>query len=208
MRCDEATTHLDDYIDGCLEKATAKALEAHLAACPACREEERALRALVEQAGALPLDVAPERDLWPGIRSRIAFDRDSMAGGRRRHRVWSALVYALPVAAVITVVTAIGLGGWRDGTAPGGGDLDAIDQHYLAAKEELLNALREQEDSLSPETVATVEANLAIIEEAVGEIQMALAEHPDNPHLERMLIAAYQSELSLLHQMVRLAGTG
>ena len=47
-------------------------VEAHLAACAACREGARKLRQVLAHATALPGSVAPPRDLWPGIESRIA----------------------------------------------------------------------------------------------------------------------------------------
>ena len=40
--------------------------------------------------------------------------------------------------------------------------------------------------------------------DAVTDIQLALVEHPDNPQLERLLIAAYQNEVSLLRQAMEL----
>ncbi len=87
-------------------------------------------------------------------------------------------------------------------------ELNRIEQEYASAKEELLSALRARQASMDEEaleTLAIVEENLAIIEGAVNTINVALADNPDSLELERMLHAAYQNEVNLLHQAVQLA---
>lgn len=64
-------TRLHDAADGSLAGADVEAVEAHLAACAACAERVRSIRALLEDARALAAPVEPERDLWPGIRARL-----------------------------------------------------------------------------------------------------------------------------------------
>ncbi len=206
MNCDEARTYLNDYIDGLLEKRREKALGEHLRACAECREEERALRALVGQARGLPATIMPDRDLWPGIKARVEGNLVDIAAVRQRRP--AMLHYAVAAAAaIVLVVGAVVVWLLEDG-APADyaeNNFTHTEQEYLGAKEELLNALKAQEASLSPETVATVEANLAVIEGAVRDIRLALADDPDNPHLERILLATYRNEVRLLHQAVHLA---
>ena len=81
---------------------------------------------------------------------------------------------------------------------------DKIKQEYTDAKESLLAALELQKEHLTPETLVTIEENLTIIQDAVIDIDRALAANPNNEQLEGMLYAAYNSEVSLLQNAVQL----
>jgi hypothetical protein len=50
-----------------------------------------------------------------------------------------------------------------------------------------------------------VDRNLSIIEDAIGEIRVALDSDPGNAELGRMLLAAHQSEVQLLQRFTQLA---
>lgn len=67
-----------DYVDGELPAARGGEVEAHLATCPACREEAVRLRGLLAAAATLPRTVEPRRDLWPDVAAAL----DDPAGGR------------------------------------------------------------------------------------------------------------------------------
>jgi hypothetical protein len=71
MKHDEAWEALSDYVDGALPETRMSAIRAHLADCEHCRREEAALRELLSAARELPESVQPQRDLWPGIASRL-----------------------------------------------------------------------------------------------------------------------------------------
>ena len=62
-----------------------------------------------------------------------------------------------------------------------------------------------QADSLPAETLATLEENLLVIDEAVQGIRAALDSDPGNPSLVRLLLATRQKEMDFLGTMVRLA---
>ena len=69
--CDLMCERLAAYLEGELapdEKATA---ERHLAECASCAEVLAELRAIAAEAATMPL-LAPSRDLWAGIESRIS----------------------------------------------------------------------------------------------------------------------------------------
>jgi anti-sigma factor RsiW len=62
MRCDKAERYISDGLDGVLEGARAKRLEAHLAACPSCRARKASLERLQTVARtAAPATPNPER---------------------------------------------------------------------------------------------------------------------------------------------------
>lgn len=72
MNCSDWNENLHDHLDGTLAPADTRALEAHLAACPACRTQLAALRDLRAAAQALPREIAPARDLWPDLETALA----------------------------------------------------------------------------------------------------------------------------------------
>jgi anti-sigma factor RsiW len=102
-------THLTEEIlhgiaDGTLAAAARAAAEAHLALCAECRADVDALRALVVATRALPREIAPERDLWPGIAGALA-RRGTGDGGRR-------MGWRVPLLLAATVVLALSATLW------------------------------------------------------------------------------------------------
>src|SRR5258708_32524934 len=72
MSCDEVRDQLPDYWTGAIEEGAKAKLQAHFAACPACRAEAETLSAIWKKLGAIP----EER---PGRGRRARFD--ATAGG-------------------------------------------------------------------------------------------------------------------------------
>ena len=219
MKCDEAVDRLDDLVDGVLPEDERLAVDAHLASCPACREEERRLRAILAEARTLRVDRAPSRDLWPEIAGAIGAEkvvRPEFGRPKTARRWWPALAAAAVVAAVATVVAmrggggSFGIPGTPTGTAvpvaEGRVDLLDAEQGYARAANELLAALAERRDSLSPETRASVDRNLAVIDQALKEIRDALQREPGNPELTRMLASTHRKKVDVLRRMVKLSG--
>ena len=90
------------------------------------------------------------------------------------------------------------------GSGPDQGIFEA-EEELIRQKDELREALGARRDSLDPETAATVDRNLKLIEGAIAEIHVALDKEPTNPELNRMLMAAHQRELYLLQRAMQLA---
>jgi len=88
------------YVDGALPAEARAEVEAHLAACPACREQEAFERGLREKMRALPAPPLP-----PGLEERVA--------RRLRRRPLPRFVRWLPLAAAVVLVVA-----WARGAAP------------------------------------------------------------------------------------------
>lgn len=211
MRCEEVRTHLDDYVDGALDGTQRDALAAHLAECAACSEIEGSLRALLDEARALPSDVEPERDLWPGIAARLEGTVVEFAGPRRRARRLAVLPYAVAVAVVLALMTSVAVlrqGAPPEETAPGVERISEAEAAYIEARGTLRAVLDAGYVSLPPETLDVVKENLEVIDGAVEEIRSALAKSPHDPLLERMLFAAYESEVRILQQALQLAEAG
>lgn len=97
-KCDDILKRLPDYQAGALEQAEWDSVEAHLAACAACRAELTAL----ERTAAVLDDTkarAPSRDLWPAIAAQLSPRRTSSVWWRipvPRQPAWRlALVAAI-----------------------------------------------------------------------------------------------------------------
>ena len=80
----------------------------------------------------------------------------------------------------------------------------AIAAAYRPALAELERVLEAERGQLQPETVATLEANLAILDQAIREIEAALAADPGHRGNLKSLDGMYQTKLGVLQQVVTL----
>ena len=71
---------------------------------------------------------------------------------------------------------------------------------YLRSISELRAVLQNQKDVLRPETVATVENSLLVIDAAIDEARKALMADPGNETLVDLLKASYERKLDLLRR--------
>ncbi len=78
----------------------------------------------------------------------------------------------------------------------------AMGDDQLQAREQLLLQFQQRLAGLSPETREAVVANLAIIQRAADEIDLALGEDPGNGLLNSLLFNLYQQELHLYSSVV------
>jgi len=92
-------------------------------------------------------------------------------------------------------------------TAAGGMDptLLAMERDYQAATSALLAALQSRKAELAPDTLASVEHNLAVIDEALAEVRGALEKDPGNPDLNRMFVATHRKKVDVLRRVVKLS---
>lgn len=112
MNCSDWNEKLHDHVDGALAPADVAALEAHLAACPACREQLAALRNLRLATQNLPRDLAPSRDLWPDISAAVS----APPATRARLLYFPSLGWKL--AAGFALLLAVGAGAWKWSARP------------------------------------------------------------------------------------------
>lgn len=218
---------LNDLIDDELDAAARAAVERHLAGCAECRAEVAALRDVLNGAVTLPESIEPSRDLWPAIAAeyeatRAATPLSVSAGGERTlQTLWRLRA---PLAAAATVVLLLGSGGTyllMRGAEPAAPAVatttsPAVDPavrtvaafpgepDYERAIGELRAALAARSNDLDPQTVATVERNLRIVDTAIGEAQAALAADPGNGALTRTLSDTYRTKIQLLRRAVEL----
>lgn len=78
------------------------------------------------------------------------------------------------------------------------------EREYQRAVDDLARVLDTRRESLAPETAATLERNLAIIDAAIAESRAALERDPNSRELTRMLSSTYDAKVQLLRQAVQL----
>jgi putative zinc finger protein len=219
MTCDEARDSLDDYVDGTLAEAELHEVELHLAGCAGCSEEERRLRAFLARVAALPPEVMPERDLWPGIAGRIAAARNRSVVRAFPRAWWTPAAGLAAAAAVVVALGATLTRVWwppaRDGSTGTGVAREAAwttdptllsaERDYERATAQLMAALDARKAALPPGTVAAVEKDLTTIDAALAQVRSALRQDPGNAQLSHMLAATHQKKVDVLQRVVKLS---
>ena len=216
MSCADVLDRLDDYEDGSLSEAELHTIELHLAACDACRAAAARSRELLRAAASAPHEMAPPRDLWPGIASRIAAEREA-AVGRKARRFLSHPSGLAAAAAVLIALASILVhrasepaptsSGSATAVSTTGGSVhvQAAEVDYIRATGQLMDALNARRSSLSPETQSSIDANLRVIDSALRQVRDALEKDPGNRQLTRMLASTHQKKLDLLLRLLKLS---
>lgn len=173
---------------------------------------------LIQAARKLPRGIAPPRDLWPGI-------EDAISKPAPRRIRWNT-VFAQAAAVLLLVGGSSGVT-WlamtentrtepaatqaqprQFETAAGSfGSRYNLGPEFMEARNNLASRLDAELARLSPETRAAVEKNVGDIRAAINEINLALADEPDNVLLQDLLLSAYREELTLMRKVDGLANS-
>ena len=223
-------TRLNDYSEGLVTEEVARDIKAHLAACEECSGRLERLTLLLAELAGLPATATPARDLWSDLRGEIESGsgqgepvaipiwRDRSVGSRR-----FSFSAAQLVAASVAWILLSGGAVWMALTGgPGEATIATIDitpvvevrdqsmrllpvtqvatNEYERAIASLQTILEQGRHRLGPQTVAILETSLATIDRAIEEARWALADDPNNPALNRLLIKHEQSKLRVLRQ--------
>lgn len=211
-------SRLSEYLDDELTIAERSALETHLESCGECSGILADLRRIVHQARQLD-ELAPGRDLWPGIATRIG-STPVRAGSIRRR--WSFSIPQLAAAAVM-LMTLSGGTVWllqSGGPTSTSGPVAALSpsaatpaaisashsaaQSYAAAVDDLERVLAGGRGRLDSTTVRVIEQNLAVIDRAIAQAQQALLADPANLYLNTHLAETMRRKLDLLRRAATL----
>jgi anti-sigma factor RsiW len=220
------TLHLDDRLDAWLDDelslAERVAAERHLAECEDCREAALRLRALRDAAAALPREIAPRSDLWPGIASRLSEPAVVPFPARRvQVRPLTLAAAAAVIVALSSALTFVAVRRPAPATvsvppeppalvfAAVTGDAPTLDveREYQRAASELVDALNVRRSTLSPETLDVVSRSLARIDEALAQIRSALDKDPGSGELLRLLTTTHKRRVEMLRRVTRLSRT-
>jgi hypothetical protein len=78
------------------------------------------------------------------------------------------------------------------------------EREYLRAADDLEALLRARRGRMAPETAATLQKNLRIIDRAIRESRAALLKDPNNRELAQMLSGVYDTKIQTLQRAVQL----
>lgn len=206
-------------MDGELPAEEAWEVEEHLAGCTVCAAEFREMQRLRDRVGALSDSLEPDEDLWPAIHARLGLQDELTAARTRRRR---SLTRAAALVGTIAATLLLGIGIGRMTPRGGASDTPDIaaapqptadvqlaanyeDPVYTAAVADLEAVLDEVRSELQPETVAAVEENLAIINQAIADAEAALVADPASETLYKHLADIRQRKLRLLRSVTTAA---
>jgi hypothetical protein len=153
----------------------------------------------------LARDVAPARDLWPGIEARLDADEPPRAATRVRRPWRGAALGGLTLAAAVAFV-AVGLWLGR-ASAPAPTDHGEAmlrsaafspGPQFAAERNRLRSDLAARVAALPPDSRREVIVSLEAIDRSMTEIKRALGEDPGSLLLQEMLVNAYQDEINTL----------
>jgi len=154
---------------------------------------DETLRKAVE---SLPREIAPERDLWPGIAARIA---------PRRHRLqpWSVAAGVACLIAIGAIVTALSLHRQQAPATLASRQPVTRPRPIAAApspdeRTRMIAATIMRSTHQDPHTRAVLLKNLDIVETSITNIQHALNEDPGNSGLQPLLYQQYRNEATLV----------
>ncbi|MBI3491502.1 MAG: zf-HC2 domain-containing protein [Acidobacteria bacterium] len=221
MHPDEATLH--DYVDESLDLHARAEVDRHVDGCDACRHLVEDLREIRRVAGSLDLREPPAR-AWSRIERAIRLEQTASPeprpaqAGRYRSLTW------LAAAAALAVATFVGVrfypSGRRDATPAGvpengapaaseaaqsvEAELREAESHYEKAIKGLEQITSSEQNTLDPRTAATLQKNLAVIDQAISESRAALHVQPDSEPAQQSLIDSFKTKIALLQDTVAL----
>lgn len=215
MNCQEFELELGDYVDGTLPPDRTDAIAAHLRTCAACRDTVADFTSIRSMA----------RTLEPHLPSPHVWTRLSAAVEQDRRRPWWQLAtgaFAWRPIAAVTVMLALLAGGtwmaWRDTSSgtraattatpaalvPVNADVQLAERDLTTAISSLEQVTKVEADSLDPGTAQVVQANLAVLDQAIGTSRQALQAQPQNSMAQESLFDALRSKVQLLQDVVAL----
>jgi anti-sigma factor RsiW len=227
-------TVIHDYLDDALDLRARTELERHLAGCAECRRLVDDLREIRKAFAGLKDDLRePPVRAWGRLERAIRLEHESRSTGSpespqkelapRAQRALRSMPW-LAAAAVLILATAVGLqyrGGWRatptsstatPGASSASGDaaqaveaeLRAAEEHYTKAITGLERITKTEQGALDPGTAATLQKNLAVIDQAISESRAALRTQPASEPAQESLVENFKAKIALLQDTVAL----
>jgi len=147
---------------------------------------------LTDRVDALPNEVEPDRDLWPGIEQAIAkLPQQHETKSEPNLAVWSKIAAAFAPVALVGGLW-LGQGGQEDVNPEW---LTPVSASYELQKRQLLTQV-----SGKPVLDSSWQTSLKELEEAEESLKKALLLQPQDPALMKMLNQVYRQQLSLIEK--------
>lgn len=203
----EWTDLMSAHLDGHLDLAASRRLEAHLRVCAECEAVLADLRRLVAAAPNYQGD-APAADLWPAIQRQLgpgkvlAFPRRAAARFGLRALMAAGLVMAAAGAGGSWYWTHRGPGPVVAQETPVPG-LSLTSSAYDSALTELGQTLESRRGQLDTATVRVLEQSIRTIDHAVAEARAAIQRDTANGYLNEQIAGNLRKKLNLLKAATR-----
>lgn len=191
MKCDDVIDRIDAWAAGELADADAAAVERHVDGCADCREQARVARSLAVSAGRLPREMAPARDLWPGIRADIEANAGSSWGD------WTGRIAAVLVIGLASLLA------YRMDPVQTGDPVRASNGYSSGMQSPWRYAL--ERTHLPDAEREALAADMRRQDRAVERLTAALTEHPENRNLQSLYHAAYRDRMAMTRKIAELA---
>jgi putative zinc finger protein len=215
MTCREFDAQIDDYVDDVLNEALRAECDAHLSTCAQCRALTTDLRTIRMATRSLEPHV-PSPQVWYRIAAAIETEpRDIVSvwfGGWQR-----ALAGALTGVLIVAGLSWIGsrlapvardrVASTNVTTEPAAMDaaeFTLVEQQYTTAIAGLEDITMKERASLDDDTAEVLQANLTVIDGAIGESRAALDQQPESTIAQESLVEALRNKVVLLQDTVAL----
>jgi anti-sigma factor RsiW len=225
---------LNAFADGTIDATDRAAVETHLASCAACRQTIDDLREILQATASLELREPPVRAwsrieraiaLDRGVTRATQNAQDSPDPlAQRTLRVlrsagmtgWLAAAAALVLATVVGVryLPSRGAPPSAQPSAPQSSgapdsarveaELREAESHYENAIKGLEQIAKTEQAALDPNTAATLQKNLAVIDQAISESRAAVRSQPTSEPAQQSLIENFKTKIGLLQDTVAL----
>lgn len=207
MTCHDALAHLSDYLDRTLDAGTRAAVDAHVTSCDACSALVTDLDRIRTTAHSLG-PITPPPHVWRNIATELR-------STQRRADTWqwmglaaalllvTAGVYMVaqpdPASPVLTV----------DSNASAPPTVETVEDTLRRAEAEYERAIamleqvvKDGNQNVSPDTLATLQRNVTTIDSAIAESRAALTDNPASQPARTSLFDALRNKVSLLQSTV------
>jgi CHASE3 domain sensor protein len=233
MHCNQYAEAIQELADGTLGPVRRAELQTHLDQCDACRALAVDLRKIREAAASLD-HPAPSERVWMEVAGRLRQEGrvvETAAPARRRMALLALaaallvtvggslwLLYPMREAASDTsVASGPADPGTKGPSDPSGGNAASADpvqsvadefakaeQHLQAGISKLEAATKADQSAIDPDTAATLQKNLLIIDQAIAESRTALRQEPQSQPARDSLFEALRRKVSLLQDTIAL----
>ena len=162
-------------------------------------------------ASQLATEIAPSRDLWPGIEEALKAPRAP------RQTPWYAQAAAVFLLVGASSMVTYSVLKYDEANKPqtvvqvvptnltferaAFGAEHTLESVYGCAAGNVESNLDRELANLSPEAREDVKRNLAVIRQAITDISQALEKEPNNAFLQDLLVDAYRNELALMNRV-------
>lgn len=219
MKCRKMKKLINEMIDEALPEKDKIKLDDHLRQCSDCCKLYNELNELVKAADKLK-ESSPSPQVWHNIQAGLSKSplKEKKASQNIKEKIpffifSPVLRYGLSAALVLFVLVGLTAILWLQKGGDSGllltpeekytlAKLEEAGRHYRKAVKALTEAVESRKDELDPQVLASLQANLELIDASIEACKQAVLDQPQNIEAQNYLMAAYKKKVELLDNMV------